>query len=212
MSPQLSGIYDSAWVQPVAKIQENLAIWTMGAWQYYTIVYQEPIPPGPASTVEMVVASGATTLLANATISKQIVTILQLADGELLQVRFRPLDNVEAVIWEQAGQQKFSSRNIHARVDRTTEEYDPHYSTTTFFILGINRDMALEVRNPMGYATAVARVMFWGIRNIIRPFNFNLAGKHPTPQDLENLRMGNVVSVRNLVGPVTWLPAEGRQG
>lgn len=205
--PELSGIYDSAYIQPIARIKENLSIWTQGAWSHYVIDFQEPIPPSPASTIEMVVASGATTLAANATITRQVIAILQPSELEFLQVRFEPLDNVEAVIWEQATQARFASRNIHARADMNTRNWDPALSTTTFFILGMNRDMQLEIRNPMGYATPLARVRFWGIRMILSAF--------PLPEglaaaDRNLLSRGDRDAVRAVIGNTTWLPAEGR--
>lgn len=206
--PLMSGIYDSAYMQPVAKIKENLTIWTLGQWSHYTIEYQEPIPPSPASVVDMVVQAGVTTIAANATIGRRVVTILQLNDAEFLHVRFAPIDNVEGVIWEQGGQQKLAARNIHSRVDRMTKYWDPTYSTTTFFILGLNRDMNLECRNPMGYALPAARFMFWGNRMSLKPID--LAG---IPSAIKTkLSAGDLATVRQYIGTTTWLPAEGRVG
>lgn len=204
---QLSGIYDSDVIQPVAKIKENLSIWTTGQWSHFRIDYLEPIPPGPASTVDMVAAAGLTTLAANAAIAKRVVAILQLNDTELLHVRFEPIENVEGVIWEQSGQAKFNSRSIHARVDRNTRQRDPHLVTTTFWILGANRDMQLEVRNPMAVATPLARFIFWGYRALLSAWDFS-----KYPDDVKAaLKVGDVEVVRKIMGATTWLPAEGRQ-
>ncbi|MDD5539704.1 MAG: hypothetical protein PHG61_03330 [Candidatus Marinimicrobia bacterium] len=205
--PLLSGIYDSNRIQPIVKIKQNLSIWTLGKWQHYVCLYQNAIVPGPASTVEMVSISGATAIAANGTIQKQLVQTLQLNDYEFLHVRFEPLDNVEGLIWELAGQQVNGSRRIHSRVDRYTKYWDPTFASTTFFILGLNRDMNLEVRNPMGYALYQARFIFWGNRMILEP--------HPAYNGIntaerKNLEMGDIATVRNLIGDTTWVPAEGR--
>lgn len=205
--PTLSGIYDSAEIQPVAKIKDNMSIWSLGKWNHYMIEHQEPISPGPASIVDMVAQAGATTLAANGTIQKRIVTILQLNDYEFLQVRFEPIDNVEGVIWELSGQQSHASRNIHSRVDRNTRKWDPTMASTTFFILGLNRDMNLEARNPMGYALPAARFQFWGVRNILSAWDLSLF----SAQQKTKLAAGDRETVRNLIGPTCWLPAEGRQ-
>lgn len=202
----LSGIYDSAPMQPIAKIKENLSIWTLGKWQHYRIDYQEPMPPGPAMVVDTVAQAGQTSIAANATINRQICTILQLNDNEFLHVRFRPLDNVEGLIWEQAGQQRFASKNVHSRVDRMTGITDPYWATTTFFILGINRDMNLETRNPTGYSKPSARFQFWGIRMILYPYP-----RSSDPSIQQKLDAGDVDTVRQTIGVTTWLPAEGRQ-
>ena len=206
--PVLSGIYDSAPIQPVAKIKENLAIWSGGRWGFYQIEHQDSIAPGPASTVDMVMQAGVTTIAANGTIQKRLVTILLLNDYELLHVRFEPLDNVEGIVWELAGQQKMSSRNIHSRVDRQTRELDPYLSSTTLFILGSKKDVNLECRNPNAYALPAARFVFWGDRNIISDIDLSQV---PSPIKAR-LAMGDVKAVRDVIGPVTWVTAEGRQG
>lgn len=207
MSPQLSGIYDSAWIQPIAKIRENLSILTLGKWMHYWIDYEEPIPPGPAMTVEMVTFSGAAGLAAGGTITKRIVTILQLNDSEFMHLRWEPLDNVEGVLWEQAGQARFQIRNVHSRVDRNTRFWDPHLVTTTFWVMGLQRDMNLEVRNPMAYNTPVARFLFWGWRYLIRPWSW----EGVSIEDQNKLGLGDLETVKKYLGQTTWLPAEGKQ-
>lgn len=205
--PVLSGIYDSDYIQPAAKIKENLSILSLSKWAHYRIDYQEPIAPGPASIVDMVVQAAATSIAANGTIAKRVVTILQVNDSEFLHVRYEPIDNVEGLVWEQAGQQKSSSRNIHSRVDKMTRNWDPFLSSTTFFVLGLNRDMNLECRNPMGYAVPAARFQFFGIRYILSLLN--MAGV-PVP-DQTKLANGEIDAVRKYIGTTTWVPAEGRQ-
>jgi hypothetical protein len=155
----------------------------------------------------MIAASGATSLVANGTIAKRIVAILQLNDMEFLQIRCEPLENIEILVWELAGQQMFASRNIHARIDRNTINWDPHMSSATFFILGLNRDMNLEVRNPMGYPISQARVIFWGHRYILQPIDLNGLSSNQKNE----LYAGNPKTVKDIIGPVTWVPAEGRQ-
>jgi len=204
--PELSGIYDSATIQPVAKIKENLSIWTLGRWQHYKIEFLEPIPPGPASIVEMVSLSGATRLAGAGTIAKRIIQVLQLNDYEFVHLRWEPLDNVEGVLWEQAGQARFFTANIHARVDRNTRLWDPNLTSTTFWVLGRNRDMNLEVRNPLQYAIAIARFIFFGYRMIL--VDIDLSGV-PSP-DKAKLEKGDLDTVRKYIGATTWLPAEGK--
>ncbi len=160
----LSGIYDSGPIAPVAKIKENLSLWTVGKWAHYQIANMEPMPSSSPMIVEMVTASGATTIAANGTVTKRIVAILQPRELELLHLRWEPLDDVEGVLWEQAGTGRFVARQVHARVTRFTAFRDPYLSTTTFFILGMQRDMNLEVRNPNPVALPLARFVFFGFR------------------------------------------------
>ena len=204
---ELDGIYNPGPIKPVVKVKENLSIWTGGHWEHYRVDFIEPMPRSSPLVVEMVTASGATTLAAGGTIAKRVVAILQLNSGELLHLRWEPLDNVEGVLWEQAGQGRFQSRGVMARVDRDTATRDPYLSTTTFFILGRDRDMNLEVRNPMGYATPTARFQFSGFRYIL----YDLLSEK-SERERQLLWAGDLGAVKSLIHATTWLPAEGRAG
>lgn len=204
----MSGVFDSDLIQPVCKIKENLSILTLGKYEHFRVDFIEPISVGPGGVVDTVATAGATTIAANATINKQIVAILQLNKGELLQVRWEPLDNVEGLIWELSGQQKNASRGIHSRVDINTRLRDRNLAGTQFFILGEGRDMNLETRNPLGYAQPSARFIFWAYRYILTPWT---ELKHFETGTLSSLRNGDLETVRQLIGTTTWISAEGRQ-
>ena len=165
--PMLSGIYDSQVIQPIVKIRENLAIWSVSKWQHYRVENIEPLPRGSPMLVEMVVASGATTIAAYGTIAKRVVLILQPRELEFLHLRWEPIDDVEGVLWEQAGTGKFAARQVHARVSRDTVVRDPYLVTSTFWVLGRDREMNLEVRNPNPVAIPQARFVFWGYRYML---------------------------------------------
>ena len=182
----LSGIYDSAPIQPVAKIKENLAVWSRGSWHHFNIDLIEPIPRSSPTMVEMVTASGAVTIAANGTIAKRVVTFLRVGELELLHLRWEPLDDVEGVLWELPTTARFSTGFVHARVTPFTALRDPDLATTTFFVLGgKERNMNLEVRNPTGVALPQARFVFFGYRYLL-----TILDKEPSV--------------------TTWLPAEGR--
>lgn len=180
----VANIYDNGPISPIAKIKENLSIWTLGKWLHYQIENIEPLPRSTPMIVEMVLASGATTILANGIIAKQVVPILQLSDLEFTHLRWEPIDDVEGVLWEQAGTGRFVTRSVHARVTRFTGIRDPYLATTTFWILGRDRDMNLEVRNPNPVPLPQARFAFWGFRYMLK----SLAGQP---------------------SQTTWVPAEG---
>mgnify|MGYP001558059994 CR=1 FL=1 len=205
-----SGPYDSDFIQPVARVKENLSIWTLGQWAHYQIEDQNPIPPGPASTVEMVALTvpAITSIGANATIAKQLVAVLQLNDLEFTHLRWEPLDaGIEGLIWEVAGQQKFASRAIHARVDSNTRQWDRHLSTTTFWVLGLNRDMNLEVRNRTAFAQPIARFIFMGYRMLLKAYDLSAL----TTNEKRAMTRGDKEVVAKIIGPTTWVQAEGRQ-
>ncbi len=196
--PMLSGIYDGGVISPVAKIQENLSILTLGHYVHYRIRFIEGMPWNSQNVVEMVVASGATTIAANGTINQRIVAILQLNDNNLLHLRWQPLDDVEGILWEQAGTGRFVTRGVHSRVDLFTATRDPNLAITTFFILGKDRDMQLEVRNPRPVAQALARFVFFGYRYVLNPWKDEGVKGQEVIKGIEEGRI-----------PSTWLPAEG---
>jgi hypothetical protein len=131
------------------------------------IEYIEPIVPGSAMVQDFgPIAAGAT--LANA-----IVGILRLDDNNLLQVRWRPLDDVEGVLWLQRGQAKFTIKYVTSRVTLFTGASDPAWATTQFWVLGKDRDPYVEVRNNTAYSYGQSRFAFWGYRYILRPSDGN---------------------------------------
>ena len=196
--PLLSGIYDGGVIAPVAKTKENLSIFTLGQYSHYRIEFIEGMPWSSQMVVEMVVASGATTIAAGGTIAQQIVNILQLNLNNLLHLRWQPLDDVEGVLWEQASVGRNVTRGVHSRVDLFTQTKDPYLATTTFFILGRDRDMTLEVRNPRPVTQALARFVFFGYRYVLKPWSDD---KQKGEAVIKGIEEGRI--------PSTWLPAEG---
>jgi len=210
---EVANIYDNGPISLIARIKDNISVFTTRKWFHYQVVYTEPWPRSSPLRVEMVAASLATTIPANGIIAKRLVPILQVTDGEMLHVRFEPLDDVEGAVYEQAGTGKFVSRNTHARVDMATCLRDPYLATTTFFIMGYQRDMNLEVRNPNPVALNQARFQFFGFRYTIEPITPRFPEQFTDAQK-EDVRKrlgdGDKETVAQYIGPTTWLPAEGR--
>jgi len=164
----VANIYDNGPISPIARIKDNLSIWSEQKWMNFQIEYIEPVPRSAPMVVDMVLLNNATVIAANATIAKMVVPILQMNNGEMLQLRWEPMDDVEGMLWELSGQARFNPRGAHARVDQMTRLYDPYLATTSFYILGgQNKDMNLEVRNPLPVAQPTARFAFWGFRYIL---------------------------------------------
>ena len=200
-------IYYPGPIMPVVKIKENMAVWTGGAWEHFRAEFIEPIMRSSPAVVNMVTVAAQTTLAAGATIAKRLVPILQVNTLEFLHLRWEALDNVEGILWELSGQGRNLSRGIVARVSKDTPKYDPYLATTTFWIIGLgaSRDMNLEVRNAMSYATPCARFAFFGYRYLLTDLLLNMAAA-----DAKLMRAGDLDAVKRLIGATTWLPAEGR--
>ena len=210
---EVANIYDNGPLSPIARIKDNLTIYTAKKWSHYQINYLEPWPRSSPLRVEMVALAGVTTIAANGTIAKRLLAILQVSDGEMLHVRFEPLDDVEGVVYQLPGTGKFVSRNTHARVDMATCVRDPYLATSTFFILGYQKDMNLEVRNPNPVALNQARFQFQGYRYVLDEIVPDLSGipEQAKKNDiLTKLAAGDKETVAQFIGPTTWLPAEGR--
>jgi len=209
---EIGNLYDNGPISPIARIKDTISVYTAKKWSHYQIAYIEPWPRSRPLIVEMVALSGAVIIPANGAIAKRLVPILQVSDGEMLHVRFEPLDDVEGVVWEQSGTGKFNSRNTHARVSMVTGLRDPYLATTTFFILGLSRDMNLEAQNPNPVALNQARFQFFGYRFVLDTLSPDLS-KYTEPQKneiLTKLANGDKETVAQFIGPTTWIPAEGR--
>jgi len=195
--PLLSGIYDSEAVQPVCKIKENVSVWTVGKWYHFRVDMIDGFPAGPDNLIDMVNIAGATNIAANGTLAKRLIAALQIDSYELLQLRLDVVDQIEVRVWEQAGQTKNATARTHARVAPHSRTYDPNMSLTTFFIIGSNRDVQIEVFNPNAYALPTARVQFWGLRYLVT--------EHTTLRGVDDKD-----KVQAAIGASTWLPAESR--
>lgn len=188
---EVANLYDNGPISPIAKIKENLSIYSAEKWEHYRIEYIEGMPRSSPLVVDLVAIALLTTLPAGGTIAKQLVPVLQLNKNEFLHLRWEPLDDVEGLLWLPPGIGRYQTASVVARVSRFSAARDPYLATTTFCILGsaTRRDMNLEARNPSpagGYARPQARFAFQGFRYILE----KLPAKPPTS---------------------TWVVADGRQ-
>jgi hypothetical protein len=190
---EVGNIYDNGPISPIAKIKENLSIWTNQQWSHYRIDFIEGMPRSSPMMVEMVTATGNTSIAANGTIAKALVAILSLAELDFVHLRWEPLDDMEGVLWEQASKGRYVTRGTQARVTRFSSVQDPWLATTTFCILGMNRDMQLEVRNPNPVIMPQARFVFWGYRYVLSAL---------TKDEGAEIQAGRRAT--------TWVPAEGK--
>ena len=184
----VANIYDNGPISLIARIKENIAIWTENKWMPFMVEFAEGLPRSRQSMVDLVRIAGVLNIPANGTITQQMLTILQPANNELLHLRFEPIDDVEGVLWEQTSMTRFNPKGFKARVDLFSSAQDPYLAATTFWIIGSqgNKDMNLEVRNPNAVALPQARFIFWGFRYILSP-------------------------LQSLPANCVYLPAEGRQ-
>lgn len=166
---EVANLYDNGPISPIVRIKENISLLSSGRWEHYNVRFIEGMPRSAPMMVEMVALTGNVQIAANGIIAKSILAILQPAENEFFHLRWEPIDDVEGVLWEQSSQGRFAGRNVQAFVDRFSSARDPWLCGTTFFIIGLQRDMNLEVRNPNPVALPQARVVFWGYRYLLDP-------------------------------------------
>ncbi|MHB8084330.1 MAG: hypothetical protein ACYDHZ_00695 [Dehalococcoidia bacterium] len=164
---EVANLYDNGPISPIAKIKQNIAVWTEQHYVPYQIDFIEPIPSSSPFVVDVVAAAGLITIPGFGQAAKNIVTALQMNDKELLHLRFEPLDDVEGAIWELPNAARFAPRGGQARVTPFTADRDPWLCTTTFYILGQNKDINLGAFNNEAAALPYARFAFWGYRYVI---------------------------------------------
>ncbi len=197
-------------IAPAAQIRQNVSIWTQQVWEHYNIDFIEGMPLGSQSIIDMVNAAGVTTIAANGTLAKRVITQLRVNMNEMLHLRWHPIEALEGILWEQPNKSRNESRALASRVDFRSGEQDPHYAATTFFILGIgqgDRDFNLEVRNPQGFAYPMARFQFWGYRYILKPIDLSRLNA----TDKTAMKNGDPETIKRVLGATTFIIAEGKQ-
>lgn len=184
----VANLYDSGPISPVARINDNIAVFTEAKYVPYRIKYIEGIPASSPFLVDMcVVANAGLPIPANGQIAKSVVAVLQMNLLELLHLRWYPIDDVEGGLWQLSNMARFAPRGGQARVSLFTAEFDPWLATATFYIIGRDKDINIGVWNPQAVAQPTARFQFLGYRYIL---------EGPLPD--EALRL-----------PITFLPAQG---
>lgn len=184
----VANLYDNGPISPIARIQDNIAVWTeKGEYFPFKILFIEGIPESLPFRIDMVQIAGATNIPANGVVAKAVVAVLQMNALELLHLRWEPQDDVEGALWQLGNQARYAPRGGAARVSLQTADRDPWLATTTFYILGKDKDVNIGAFNPWGVAQPTARFDFWGYRYILTE-----------------------LPKAALLGPITWLPAQGR--
>jgi hypothetical protein len=198
--------YQPGPIAPVVQMKKNISVWTGAQWEHFLVEFIEGQPLGSQNVIDMVNVAGATTIAANGTLAKRVITQLRVNIGEMLHLRWRPLESLEGILWEQPNKSRFESRALLSRVDWRTGEHDPYYAATTFFIVGVgqgDRDMNLEVRNPTGWAYPQANFEFWGYR-------YTMTSITIPPADKAAMARGDLDAIKRIMGATTFVVAEGR--
>lgn len=155
-------------VVPEIHVGDELSVWTKGSIYLYRVQYKIMLPPGPASTVDFgSLAVG--TNPATPQVNKTTPAAIQLDDGYLIRLRFRPLDDIRIRVYQLGGDALNYIRNTHFDISLLTGRDDPEWETTELFSIGKDKDPQFEILNPRPTTQARSRVVFWGERYLVEP-------------------------------------------
>ena len=193
---------------PALQEQDVAVVFTGQNYQAVQITYVEPLPLSTPLKQDIGAVAAASTLAAVE------ITGVALQDNTLLQMRFKPLDDVELVLYEPRSQARFTTeRATVARVGLATGCHDPEYKSSTFWIQSKDKSPFIEARNLGPRALVECMVVLWGWRYIWR----DLKDEMSVDQSRRWLTWKGQPGGQNTAikyspwndRPVTWLAAEG---
>jgi len=169
-------------IDPIALVNEYVAVWLKAMWHCYKVDYVEPMP----RTQDLVFDQGALAALAQSGDVRLINLDQQETPPGFIQLRCFPLDDIQVEVKVGRAESRFTAANIQSRVDRFTEINDPCLHTTEFVVLQQN-SVYVNCINPTAYATAMSRVAFFGYRYMFRDLNQAFAKPEDVKKSYQNI-------------------------
>lgn len=165
-------------IQLIAKPGWYVGLFMSGQWKYMQVQGYETVPESRnvSRNFGNIVAGGQSALT--------LVTELQVPSSEFIQMRVKPIDDVEAEIYVPSAIRKWSLDQVAGRVDWWTQISDPYYASTEFYVMGSDRDANMVVYNRTDYALNPTRFHFWGFRYLVDVINV----KDTTPDEREKIK------------------------
>ena len=148
-------------IEPVAQVGQNLLVIQTTKYRLYQVAYTEQVYLSHPLVVNLG-APAAGVVLADFNTN----TVLDMQDGELIQLRAFVLDDIHVVMLQPLAVTRGITQNVQARLNAFLAQKDPCHHTTEIFIFGDQR-IFLRGQNPTLYALAQARVAFYGIRYVL---------------------------------------------
>lgn len=190
-------------IAPVVKAGQNLGILTQGVYRFFRVLFIEGVPPSPETTQDL----GAVT--AGSASASTEITVVQAQEGNIIQCRMAPVDDFEAQVSQVRATGRFSTFTQQARITPYIAGYDPHFATTTTFVLGNTRSLFVTAHNNTDFNLAQTRLRFWGYRYVLDRLRTDqevALQKVVLNEDMSPEEKDLVKTLR-----VTLVPAEGRE-
>jgi len=147
-------------IEQVVLPGETVGLWINKVYEFYRILYIEPLFRSPPLTINLgAPAAAAVTAVIQA-------TLLQMPDLEFAQLRMEVLDDVDVIVYQGRADQRHKLQNVVATLSRFNALFDPDAHLTEVFEFEDNY-LFLQATNNSGYALTQARVVFWGYRYVL---------------------------------------------
>jgi hypothetical protein len=169
-------------IDPVALVNETVAIWLKARWHMYRVTYIEPMP----KSANLIFDQGALAALAQTGDVRLNNLDQQSTPSGMIQLRFYPLDDIRVEFKIGRSESRFAAANVLAQADRFTIINDPCLHTTEVFILEDN-SAYVNCTNPTAYATAMSRVQFFGFRYMMKDYDKDFATPEEVKQNYPNV-------------------------
>lgn len=173
-------------VEPVAQINQNIAVYWGNKWLYRLVIYLEAIPPFQFLNCGQV-------LLTAIHASPTKATNLEVRSNEFAQYRWFPLDNVQVYLWLPTSSGRQSLKNVRVPTDLYILDRDPCLHLTEFFVWQDNVPY-FQPLNPMDYTVAQSRLVAMGFRFITEELAADVVGR-----------------IKAGTEPCTYVVAQGRE-
>jgi hypothetical protein len=148
-------------IRPIAQAGDYVLLADRESYHLYQVAFYEGIPESTQFRLNIGAIGAGVTAPAFST-----QAALDMANGQLSQLRWYVLDDIEVELAEPAGVYRFSSLNTNAAVDLFTHVRDPFDAATEVYVFEAQRP-SLRATNPTGVALAQARVQFYGFRFVL---------------------------------------------
>jgi len=155
------GAYRAGPIQPICDVGQNVLLVNRQSYNLYTVAYLEPLNRSfPFVFNAGAVLAGATTTIQNTQ------NILDMAYGELSQIRARVIDDINVVVAQPQVMARQGSQNQVATFNLFSALYDRYDHLSEFYIFE-NQRIFLTITNSTQYNLAQARVSFYGFRYVL---------------------------------------------
>ena len=152
------GPFSAGPIEPIVKVGENVLLVSNRSYDLYQVAYIEQLE----RSFPLIYNAGAIVAGANSVI-QNTQNILDMAFGQMSQIRARVIDDIDVVIYQGQATQRMTTKNQTANINAFSALYDPYDHLSEFYIFEDQR-LFLQITNPTGYNLPQSRISFYGFK------------------------------------------------